>query len=125
MKVNALGLAALITSGCSGVEFNTNLGPYASSRVKAATVQEYTPEEINRYDAVSLGFVEASDCQKRVDDSEPSKRGLLNAMKIRAHTLGGNGLVVEACGRAQTAGCLVYMECRGTAYSVPERQSRP
>ena len=116
-------LLILACCGCSGIKFNTNVGPYVGSQLKSAGVREYTIEQVNQFDAISLGFVTASDCQANARDSEPSKRGLERALKNQVHNRGGNGLVIEACSRQQSAGCLAFLECRGVAYSVPERKS--
>ena len=107
------------------MNFSTNLGPYVESSVKTVIVEEYSLAEISKYDAISLGFVEASYCQERIDQPKPSKRALVNDLKVRTHSLGGNGVVVEACGRATSGICTQYLECRGVAYSVPQRKSRP
>ncbi len=118
-------LVGVVISGCNGVDFRTNIGPYAKSRIASAGVEEYSPVEIARYDAVSLGLVEASSCQERIDEPAPERSGVVRAMKQRVHKLGGNGVVVESCARVAQGTCRVYLECRGTAYSVPQRQSRP
>ncbi|WP_237064751.1 hypothetical protein [Microbulbifer guangxiensis] len=123
-----LFLAALMAlTGCQGLQFSSSLGPYTEARIKAAAVREYSPVEIGRYDATSLGFVEAMQCQRRADEPEPGRRALVRELKQRTHALGGNGVVVESCGAAQGGyeGCLRYLECRGVAYAVPEWQSRP
>ena len=125
MKKIISALLVLSCTGCSGIKFNTNFSPYINSQLKSAIVREYTIEQINQFDAVSLGFVTASDCQANPRDDKPSKRSLESALKNHVHDLGGNGLVIEACGRQQSAGCLVFLECRGVAYSVPERKSAP
>ncbi|KUJ84898.1 hypothetical protein AWR36_004480 [Microbulbifer flavimaris] len=121
----AIALAAL--GGCEGLRFNSNLGPYSEVRIKAAAVREYTPVQIARYDAITLGFVEAAQCQRRPDEPKPNRRMLVRELKQRTHNLGGNGVVVEACGTATGGfeGCQRYLECRGVAYAVPGRQSRP
>ena len=124
MKIFIIVFTVLV-SACSGVSFKTNIGPFAKNRVKTTIVEEYSPTEISKYDAVTLGFVEAAYCQERIDQPKPSKRALVNDLKIRTHSLGGNGVVVEACGKAVSGVCNQYMECRGVAYSVPQRQSRP
>lgn len=119
-------LLVISCTGCSGFQFNSNLGDYATGRIKSAAVEEYSFEEINRFDAVSLGFVEASYCQERPDERRPSKAALINELKLATHRRGGNGVVVEACSNPSTDGlCQSYVECRGVAYAVPERQSRP
>ncbi|QFT53775.1 hypothetical protein [Microbulbifer sp. THAF38] len=124
MKIFIIIFAALVTA-CSGITFNTNLRSYAKDRVITTAVKEYSPIEISKYDAVILGFVDTSYCQERIDEPKPNKRALVNDLKVRAHSLGGNGVVVEACGKASSGICNQYMECRGVAYFVPERQSRP
>ncbi|WP_334078971.1 hypothetical protein [Microbulbifer sp. M83] len=118
-------LVAGLMAGCNGVDFRTNVGPYAKSRIASAGVREYSPVEIGRYDAVSLGFVDSSACQDRIDAPEPERSDLVRKMKQRVHDMGGNGIVVESCGKAALGTCRVHLECRGMAYSVPERQSRP
>lgn len=115
-------LAALSTAGCSGIQFDTNAGPYLSDRVSGTIVREYTLAEISEYNAISLGFVDASYCQEKIDDREARKSKLVRDLKVRTQKRGGNGVVVEACGVAKFAGCYSYMECRGMAYSVPERK---
>ncbi|MCK7599196.1 hypothetical protein M0G74_18135 [Microbulbifer sp. CAU 1566] len=124
MKIFIIIFTVLV-SACSGMTFNTNLGPYAKNRVKTVIVEEYSPVEISKYDAITLGIVEASYCQERIDEPKPSKRAVVNDLKVRTHSLGGNGVVVEACGTAANGACTQYLECRGVAYSVPQRQSRP
>jgi len=124
MKLFIIIFATFLTA-CSGMTFNTNVGPYAKSRVKTVIVEEYSPTEISKYDAITLGVVEASYCQERIDQPRPSKSALVNDLKIRTHSLGGNGVVVETCGKSAVGICNQYMECRGVAYSVPQRQSRP
>ncbi|WP_157520169.1 hypothetical protein [Microbulbifer agarilyticus] len=114
-----------LAAACSGITFSTNLGPYAENRVKGTVVKEYSPTQIAKYDAVMLGFVEASYCQERIDQPKPNKRGLVKDLKVRTHSLGGNGVVVEACSKVASGMCNQYMECRGVAYSVPQRQSKP
>ncbi|WP_193164056.1 hypothetical protein [Microbulbifer hainanensis] len=118
-------LSTLVATGCSGVTFKSNLGTYTAGKVVAASVKEYSPVEIGRYDADSLGMVEASECQKHVDEPELTNALLVRKLKIRVHDLGGNGVVVESCSRVPSGACTDYMECRGTAYAVPYRQSRP
>ncbi|WP_323846078.1 hypothetical protein [Microbulbifer magnicolonia] len=122
MKRLAASVIAVLLCGCSGVQFNTNWGSYADSRVKAASVREYSMEEIDRYNATSLGLVEASHCQQKPGEREPSRHALVNDLKLRAQRLGGNGLVIEACGKGAAAACERYMECRAIAYAVPERK---
>jgi hypothetical protein len=115
-----------VLSACSGINFNTNIGPYATNRVKTVLVEEYSPEEIGRYDATFLGIVEASYCQERIDEQKPNKSILVKDLKLKTHNLGGNGVVVEACGKSPVYGtCQAYMECRGVAYSVPARRTMP
>lgn len=115
-------LLTLLLTGCSGVSFPTNVGSYTTGKTKALLVREYTISEIERYDAITLGFVEASYCQQRPDEPKARKAELIDSLKQRTHSLGGNGVVVEACGTAIYAGCHSYLECRGVAYQVPERQ---
>ncbi|WOX06124.1 hypothetical protein [Microbulbifer pacificus] len=124
MKIFVIIFAVLI-SACNGMTFNTNLGPYATNKVKTVIVEEYSLAEISKYDATSLGFVEASYCQERLDQPKPSKAALVSDLKVRTHSLGGNGVVLEACGKTAYDMCHEYMECRGVAYAVPPRQSRP
>lgn len=116
---------AVFVSACSGMTVNTNLGSFAKNKVKSVIVEEYSLSEISKYDAVSLGFVESSYCQERLDEPKPSKAALVSDLKVRTHSLGGNGVVLEACGKTAYDMCHEYMECRGVAYSVPPRQSRP
>ncbi|WP_143186928.1 hypothetical protein [Microbulbifer donghaiensis] len=118
-------LVALMLSGCSGMEFNTNFGGYATNRVKATSVREYSVEEIDKYTATSLGFVEASSCQEKPGDRESSRKALVYDLKLRAQRLGGNEIVVETCGTGAAAMCQAYMECRAVAYLVPERKGPP
>lgn len=127
MRAVLLLITLATLGGCHGIQFSTNLGPYAEGRIKAASVREYTPVEIGRYDATTLGFVEAAQCQRRADEAEPRRSTLVQELKQRTQKLGGNGVVVEACGAATGGyeGCLRYLECHGVAYAVPERQSRP
>ena len=125
MKRIISALLVLGCTGCNGFQFNSNLGDYTAGRIKSAAVKEYSLEEINRFDAVSLGFVESSYCQDLPDERRPSEALLLNQLKITTHRRGGNGVVVEACTSASVSVCRAYMECRGVAYAVPERQSRP
>ena len=117
-----IAAAGLLTAGCNGIQFNTNTGPYISDRISATSVREYTIAEISQYNATTLGFVEASYCQEKIDDRKASKSGLVRDLKLRTKNIGGNGVVVEACGVAQFGGCHSYMECRGMAYVVPERK---
>jgi len=124
MKIFIIIFSALATA-CSGITFNTNLGAYAKSRVKSEIVKEYSPTEISKYDAITLGFVEASYCHERADQSKPTKRTLVNNLKAKTHSLGGNGVVIDACRIATNGTCNQHMVCRGVAYSVPNRQSRP
>ncbi|MEX2963634.1 hypothetical protein [Microbulbifer sp. TYP-18] len=124
MKIVLIIFTALVAA-CSGMTLNTNLGPYAKNKVITTAVKEYSPIEISKYDAMTLGFVEASYCQERIDEPKPNKRALVNKLKVRTHSLGGNGVVVEACAKTASGICNQHMECRGVAYSVPERQSRP
>lgn len=119
----ALSLLAVVTAaGCNGIQFNTNAGPYISDRISASVVREYTIAEISQYEATTLGFVEASYCQEKIDDRKASKSALVRDLKVRTKDMGGNGLVVEACGVAQFGNCHSYMECRGVAYAVPDRK---
>ncbi|SDK23530.1 hypothetical protein [Microbulbifer yueqingensis] len=124
-KVISLLTVTGIVAGCSGLEFRTNIGPYTESRLVSAAVEIYSPTEISRYDAVTLGNVEATACQERPDEPVASRAELVRQMKMRAHRLGGNGLVIEACGKTTLGVCQTYIECHGTAYSVPQRQTRP
>lgn len=110
--------------GCNGIQFSTNIGTAISNQVSTTLVREYTPAEIDQYNAITLGIVEASHCQKRIDASEAHKSALIKDLKLRTINLGGNGIVVEACGTAKFAGCYSYMECRGLAYAVPERKGK-
>ncbi|WP_231758549.1 hypothetical protein [Microbulbifer elongatus] len=114
--------ASLLLSACNGIQFSSNLEPYVEDRIKTRMVREYSIAEIDQYNATTLGFVDASYCQDRVDDRKASKSQLVRDLKLRTKNLGGNGLVVEACGTGAIAGCYSYMECRGVAYSVPERK---
>jgi hypothetical protein len=118
--VTMLTLGVLL-AGCQGISFNSNLGAFASSRVKVAAVEEYTHAEIARRDAMPLGGVEASYCQKRIEDRRPAKGALVDELKARVYHLGGNVLVLEACSQPLLSGsCTAYMECRGQAYSLSE-----
>ena len=121
-KLIALLFSAVILSGCNGVSFHTNAGEYAIDRAGSALVREYTVEQINRYEAVTLGMVEASYCQESPDAAKAHKSTLVRDLKRRTRQMGGNGVVVEACGTGGFPGCHTYLECRGVAYSVPERQ---
>ncbi|WP_078085491.1 hypothetical protein [Microbulbifer mangrovi] len=117
-----LAITALFLAGCNGIQFNTNAGPYVSDRLSSTLVREYTISEISQYDATTLGFVEASYCQDKLNERKASKTTLVRDLKVRTQKMGGNGLVVEACGTTEFSGCLSYMECRGVAYAVPERK---
>lgn len=121
-KLIALPVSAAILSGCSGVSFHTNAGEYAIDRAGSALVREYTVEQINRYEAITLGMVEAGYCQESPDAAKAHKSTLVRDLKRRTRQMGGNGVVVEACGTGGFPGCHTYLECRGVAYSVPERQ---
>ncbi|MBB3063597.1 hypothetical protein [Microbulbifer rhizosphaerae] len=123
-KVTTLFITVMLCS-CSGIEFNTNLGAYVGSKVKTKGVKEYSLEEIDQYDATPLGFIEASYCQEKPGERKPTRRALVNDLKVKAHGLGGNGIVVESCGKSVAAICQLYMECRGLAYAVPERKGSP
>ena len=118
----AVTAACLVVAACSRIQFNTSLEPYVNDRIKTSLVREYSIAEISQYDAVTLGFVDASYCQDRIDDRKADKSLLVRDLKLRTKDLGGNGLVVEACGTGALAGCYSYLECRGVAYSVPERK---
>ncbi|SEA18965.1 hypothetical protein [Microbulbifer marinus] len=122
MKQLAAVIVTFVISGCDSVQFNTNLGAYTNTKVKAASVREYTAEEIARYQATSLGFVEAAHCQKKPGDRQPSRQALVDNLKLRVQRLGGNGVVVESCGKSADAMCQLFIECRGMAYAVPERK---
>ena len=124
-RVMISALLILSCTGCNGFQFNSNLGDYTAGRINSAAVKEYSIEEINRFDAVSLGFVEASYCQDRPNERHPSNATLINELKLATHRRGGNGVVVETCTSAAATACLAYVECRGVAYAVPARQSRP
>lgn len=122
-KATAIFTTILLCS-CSGAAFNSNLGGYVGNKVRTAGVREYSIKEIDQYDATTLDVVEASYCQGKVDEPKPSRRALVDDLKGRAHSLGGNGILVEACSTAAAAMCVRYMECRGVAYAVPERKGR-
>ena len=122
LSLTAIAFSALYITGCNGIQFNTNAGPYLSDRISATVVREYTIAEISQYNATTLGFVEASYCQEKIDERKASKSSLIRDLKVRTQKMGGNGVVVEACGVAEFGGCRTYMECRGVAYSVPERK---
>ena len=118
----ALLTASLMLSACSGIQFNSSLEPNVEDRIKTRMVREYSLAEIDQYNATTLGFVDTSYCPGRVDDRKASKSQLIRDLKLRTKNLGGNGLVVEACGTGSIAGCYFFLECRGVAYSVPERK---
>ncbi|WP_043319539.1 hypothetical protein [Microbulbifer sp. HZ11] len=120
--VPAILTASLALTGCSGIQFNSSLEPYVEDRIKTKMVREYSIAEIDQYNATTLGFVDASYCQERMDERKASKSQLVSDLKLRTKNLGGNGLVVEACGTGAIPGCYSFMECRGVAYSVPERK---
>ncbi|WP_299594962.1 hypothetical protein [uncultured Microbulbifer sp.] len=122
LTLAGIALCALSFAGCNGIQFNTNAGPYVSDRIGASIVREYTISEISQYNATTLGFVEASYCQEKINERKASKSALVRDLKVRTQKMGGNGLVVEACGTAAYGACQTYMECRGVAYSVPERK---
>ena len=115
-------VVSIFLSACNGIQFNTNAGPYVSDRLSSTLVREYTISEISQYQATTLGFVEASYCQDKPDERKASKSALVRDLKVRTKKMGGNGLVVEACGATKFGGCLSYMECRGVAYAVPQRK---
>ncbi|QKX16230.1 hypothetical protein [Microbulbifer sp. YPW1] len=117
-----IAMASIFTTACNGIQFNTNAGPYVSDRLSSTLVREYTISEISRYNATTLGFVNASYCQDKLDERKASKSALVRDLKVRTQKMGGNGLVVEACGTTKFNGCLSYIECRGVAYAVPERK---
>lgn len=122
ISFSTLAAALLLVTGCNGIQFNTNAGPYVSDRLSSTLVREYTISEISRYNATTLGFVNASYCQEKLDERKASKSALMRDLKVRTQKMGGNGLVVEACGTSEFNGCLSYIECRGVAYAVPERK---
>ncbi|WP_285764289.1 hypothetical protein [Biformimicrobium ophioploci] len=124
MKKIAIFIVVLV-SGCSNFTVSTNLGPYANTAVKSGSVKEYSQEEIGKYDATPLGYVEAAFCQDKASDPRPSKSGLVKTLKARASDRGGNGIVVEQCQSFGAEACYKYMECRALAYKVPYKRSMP
>lgn len=122
MKQLAAVIATLVISSCSSAQFSTNLGAYANKKMKAASVREYTAEEIGRYEATSLGFVETTHCQEKPGVRPPARQVMVDDLKLRVQRLGGNGIVVESCGKSVAAMCQLYMACRGMAYAVPEQE---
>ena len=122
-----LGLMAssLLLVGCNGIELNSNLGSYATQTGKSYTVDEYSKDDILRYDADALGLVEASGCQAKPGDVKPTRPLLVKALKIKTRDKGGNGLVVEQCATEPQPNCSQYLMCWGMAYEVPWKQARP
>ncbi|WP_346838322.1 hypothetical protein [Microbulbifer sp. SAOS-129_SWC] len=121
MKAKILFIAVLL-AGCDSMTFNSNLGNYARGKIAAAGVREYTLAQIGQYDAVPLGYVEASYCQDKPGERKPSRAGLVEKLKLQTHSRGGNGVVVEACSADAVPSCIAYMQCRALAYAVPERK---
>lgn len=119
MKKSGLLLISALLAGCHGVTFNSNLGSYTLAKTKTLIVEEYSVAEIAGFNAELLGIIGASYCQARADEGKPSRRALVNELKIKAFDLGANALVVDACGITRQGTCLAYMECQGAAYSLP------
>lgn len=115
-------LSALLIAGCSRLQLTTNAGPFITDSISSTLVREYSISEISQYDATTLGFVDASYCQTKLTDRKATKSVVVRDLKLRTKNMGGNGLVVEACGVAESGACHSYLECRGVAYRVPERK---
>ncbi|MDP5136549.1 hypothetical protein ORJ04_11395 [Rheinheimera baltica] len=122
MKASLFILCFYLT-GCSGIVFNSNMGPYvqnkAENSIRAGVVKEYSEGEIWQLNAAVVGYVDADYCQVDRMDEKPSQGYLMTKLKIDTQRLGGNGVVFQACGLQTTrASCYAYMTCKGTAYMV-------
>lgn len=111
---------SLFLFGCSGASFNTNLDSVARQQYKVIAVQEYSFQQMNTFQAESLGAVSANYCQEEIDDPNPSRHAVIDGLKAKVYERGGNGLVVEQCVSSRYRTCESYIECRGVAYQVPE-----
>lgn len=91
MKKSGLLLISALLAGCHGVTFNSNLGSYTLAKTKTLIVEEYSVAEIAGFNAELLGIIGASYCQARADEGKPSRRALVNELKIKALDLGAGG----------------------------------
>ncbi|MEO2280465.1 hypothetical protein [Pseudoalteromonas pernae] len=121
-KTLLLFLSISTLAACSNVGLNSGLMRDLNSRVSGSQVEEYSFEAIARSRAMPIKPVFASTCQKDRNAPLASERMLIRALKKQTFSAGGNGLVVEACSRQLRTGCYTFIECRGTAYDVPEEQ---
>ena len=58
MKTGLL-VVSLELLACQGMSVDTNLVPFATSTTKSWPAEEYSQEQIIRYDAIALGLVDA------------------------------------------------------------------
>ena len=122
MKIAALLFIAVFVSACSGVKFKTTISPDIADHVQSSgnadKVIEYSVEEIQRYNAESLGLLVSSSCQSDPNSPKPSNYSIRRDLKYQTQKVGGNGFVVMECNDNPYPGCWAFLECRALAYSV-------
>lgn len=119
MKI-AIALLLTTLTACSGMTVDTNFGSFAIQNAKAESVDEYDVAEIQALPARPVTAVDAAYCQLRPTDPEPSRKALVEALKVKARGAGGNALVVDTCRVTLAGDCTKHMMCRGMVYDIEE-----
>lgn len=110
---------SILLVGCSGASVNTNLDSFAKHQYRMVAVKEYSFQQMNIYQAESLGGVSANYCQQKIGQPKANQSALIEELKGKVYQKGGNGLVVEQCRSPRNRACKSYTECYGIAYRVP------
>ncbi|TMP21706.1 hypothetical protein CWC02_00820 [Pseudoalteromonas sp. S2721] len=120
----------ILQCSCS---IRSNFGDYViadvENRGRGEHVQVYKDREIFNFRTSYLGNVESNYCHEKNDSLIPEsayyynpsniKESLQDSLKVKAHKMGGNGIVFSQCyTRSNTNQCYKSMRCEGSVYNI-------
>ena len=130
LKRISLILLLILQCSCS---INSNFGNYiiadAENRGRGEQVQVYNDREIFNFRSTYLGNEESNFCHEKNDSLIPEdayyynpsniKGTLQDSLKVKAHKMGGNGIVFSQCyTTSNTYQCYKSMRCEGSVYNI-------